>query len=178
MQIAIVQNNTITAIGEHTALFPNVSFPASGLDPEWMKEQGVVPVTYFKEYDRATQRLTSVDPYIEGESVFAVTVEALSAEEVTALADAAKTTLLKQYEMATQAKLDSVAKEKDYNSIEDAASYANSTNTTWAAEAQAAIAWRDAVWADYYDLVEKVNVGEEAIMDVSGFIDSLPVINW
>jgi hypothetical protein len=178
MQIAIVQNNTITQTGEHTALFPNVSFPASGLDLEWMKEQGVVPVTYFKDYDRATQRLTSVEPYIEGESVFAVTVEALSAEEVTALAEAAVQNTLKGYAAAVQNKLNEVSRERDFDSIEDAVSYANSTNTTWAAEAQAAIAWRDAVWAEYYTLADKIKSGEEAIMDVNGFIDSLPVINW
>jgi hypothetical protein len=177
MQIAIVQNNTITKIGEISAIFPNVSFPASGADPEWMKEQGVVPVTYFKEYDRATQKLTSVEPYIEGSEVFAVTVEALSPEEVTALAEAAVQNTLKGYASAVQNKLNEVSRERDFDSIEDAASYVLSSDAAWAAEAQAAITWRDAMWKEYYALADKVKAGQE-VPNVTEFMEALPAIVW
>jgi hypothetical protein len=48
---------------------------------------------------------------------------------------------------AIQQALDAGAKAWGYDNIVSAASYANSTNTQYAADAKALIGWRDAVWA-------------------------------
>jgi hypothetical protein len=48
---------------------------------------------------------------------------------------------------AIQQSLDAGAQKWNYDSIVSAASYANSTNTQYAADAKALIGWRDAVWA-------------------------------
>jgi hypothetical protein len=48
---------------------------------------------------------------------------------------------------AIQQSLDAGAKAWGYDNIVSAASYANSTNTQYAADAKALIGWRDAVWA-------------------------------
>jgi hypothetical protein len=45
-----------------------------------------------------------------------------------------------------QAWLDSTAQGNGYDSIASCISYAGSTITQWAADAQAALKWRDAVW--------------------------------
>lgn len=84
MIVAIVNNGSIEQTGEISVLFPNVSFPASGPSDEWMTENNLVPVTHFKAYDAATQKLVSCDPYLEDGSVYAVSVADLSADELAA----------------------------------------------------------------------------------------------
>ena len=84
MIVAIVKNDTIEQTGELSVLFPNVSFPSGSPTSEWMAENNLVPVTYFKAYDAATQKLVSVGPYLEGGEVFAVAVEPLTEEELSA----------------------------------------------------------------------------------------------
>ena len=87
MIVAIVKNDTIEQTGDLSVLFPNVSFPASGPEPEWMEENCVVPVTYFKPYDVQAEKLVNGEPYLEGGAVYAVTVEALTEEEIAARND-------------------------------------------------------------------------------------------
>jgi hypothetical protein len=84
MIVAIVQNDAIEQIGELSVLFSNVSFPVTGPEPEWMAEQGIAPVTYFKPYDQAAEKLVSVDPYLEAGEVYAVKVEPLAEDEIAA----------------------------------------------------------------------------------------------
>ena len=82
MIVDIVNDGAIEQTGDLSVLFPNVSFPASGPSSEWMAENNLVPVTYFKLHDAATQKLVSCEAYLEGDDVFAVTVESLSDEEL------------------------------------------------------------------------------------------------
>ena len=84
MIVAIVNNGTIEQTGELSVLFSHVSFPASGPSAEWMAENNLVPVTYFKAHDAATQKLVSCEAYLEGGDVYAVNVESLSADELAA----------------------------------------------------------------------------------------------
>ena len=90
MIVAIVNNGAIEQTGDLSVLFPNVSFPASGPSSEWMAENNLVPVTYFKAHDAATQKLVSCEAYLEGGSVYAVTVESLSADELAAMSASIK----------------------------------------------------------------------------------------
>lgn len=53
---------------------------------------------------------------------------------------------------ATQNKLDSFAQSWGYDSLISAISYVNSTNTQYKTEAEALIAWRDAVWTKAYTI--------------------------
>jgi len=57
-----------------------------------------------------------------------------------------------QYEAAAQANLDATARSWGYRDLVTAASYANSTNTQFKADAEALIAWRDAYWISAYKL--------------------------
>jgi len=84
MIVAIVNNGSIEQTGELSVLFPNVSFPASGPSDEWMTENNLVPVTYFKAYDASTQKLVSCEAYLEDGAVYAVNVESLSVDELAA----------------------------------------------------------------------------------------------
>lgn len=87
MIVAIVKDNAIEQTGDLSVLFANVSFPPSGPEAEWMGEQGIVPVTYWKPHDHATEKLVNVDPYIEDDGVFAVEVQPLTEEEIAARND-------------------------------------------------------------------------------------------
>ena len=84
MQIAKIKDNAVEKIGEHTDLFPNVSFPASGPTSDWMTENSVMLVTMSRSYNRMTQKSTSVDPYIEDNVVYLHKIESLTNSEKTA----------------------------------------------------------------------------------------------
>lgn len=84
MQIAKTLNGAVTQVGDYRELFPDTSFPASGPSAEWMQENGVMGVTVFKAHDRATEKLVSCAPYVEGNEVFTVTVEPKTDAELAA----------------------------------------------------------------------------------------------
>lgn len=77
MQIAKIKDNKVEAVGEHKALFPNTSFPASGPPADWMTQNSILPVTVFRSYNGLTEKSTSVDPYIEDGVVYLHKIEAL-----------------------------------------------------------------------------------------------------
>jgi hypothetical protein len=85
MQIAIIQNGVVTQIGEYQSLFPNTSFPSTGPNDDFLVENNAKKVNLFKPYDRATEKLVSVDPYEDGEFVYVVEVQPLTDEEKAAL---------------------------------------------------------------------------------------------
>lgn len=95
-----------------------------------------------------------------------------------------KAALLRRYEDATLAHLNAVVKAKDYDSIEEAVSYALSSNKVWADESQAAITWRDAVWTYYYAEIAKaspasLDLPPDATTDaVSPYLAGMPTIAW
>ena len=63
-----------------------------------------------------------------------------------------KVQTISDYKTAVQANLDSVANSWGYDSLAIAASYANSTNPQFKAEAEALIAWRDNYWTEAYTI--------------------------
>lgn len=82
------------------------------------------------------------------------------------------------YVMAVQGVLDSKAQERRYDNILSACSYGTSTVPTFAAEGQACVAWRDAVWAQCYSDLAKVQAGEMAQPTIEDFLASLPTLTW
>lgn len=63
-----------------------------------------------------------------------------------------KSQTIQEYENAAQKNLDFVAQSWGYDSLVAAASYANSTNPQFKAEAEALIAWRDNLWDTAYTI--------------------------
>lgn len=82
------------------------------------------------------------------------------------------------YSAAIQAYVDAAAVTKQFHDGVTLASYTASTNQQWAQEAQAFVAWRDAVWAYAYAEFDKVMAGERSQPTVSDFLNELPVIVW
>lgn len=58
-----------------------------------------------------------------------------------------------RYVAAIQSHLDATCRARGYDGMVSCVSYAGSTIPSWAGEAAAAIAWRDAVWAHAYALL-------------------------
>ena len=85
---------------------------------------------------------------------------------------------LEDYERAIQALIDATAREKKYGDGKSCATYINSTNPQWAAEAAAFVAWRDAVWAYAFTELDKVQQELRAQPTVEEFLLELPVMQW
>ena len=84
MQIAIIKDNAVESMGEHRELFKNVSFPKSGPSSDWMTENSVMVVAANRSYDRMTEKISKVDPYIEDNVVYLHKIESLTDSEKTA----------------------------------------------------------------------------------------------
>jgi len=80
---------------------------------------------------------------------------------------------LEDYRAAIRAHVDATAQARDYDNAVSCASYVDSTNPQWAAEAQAFVAWRDAVWAYVFAELAKVENGEREQPTVEQFIAEL-----
>ena len=92
--------------------------------------------------------------------------------------DLTNTTLVQVYKQAVEQHLDTVAQERDYGSILHLCSYPPSGNPTWKAEGEAGVAWRDAVWAHCYQMLEDVGMQVRTAPSVEELIAELPEIVW
>lgn len=90
---------------------------------------------------------------------------------------APETATIDTYKNAFDAHLDAVAQSKTYDNRLTIATYATSTNSTYAGEAQTFIAWRDNALASMFEQLAAVQSGAPA-PTVEQFIAALPVINW
>lgn len=93
-------------------------------------------------------------------------------------AAAARAATLERFRNSIQAHVDVTAQSRNYDDGNSLASYVASTNEAWAAEAQAFVAWRDAVWVYSYAELAKVEADERDIPAVEAFIGELPVMVW
>lgn len=82
------------------------------------------------------------------------------------------------YKLAIVSMLDAKAQERRYDSAVSISTYVGSTNAQWAAEAQAYVAWRDAVWAYTYAELDKVLSGQRPQPTVEAFLGELPTMVW
>lgn len=74
--------------------------------------------------------------------------------------------------------LNTTAKVKNYNDSISIASYSASTNAVWKAEADAFIAWRDAVWVSALQTFADVQAGTIPAPTLADFLAGLPTITW
>lgn len=82
------------------------------------------------------------------------------------------------FRLAIQSHVDQTAQARRYDNGNSLASYVASTNEAWAAEAQAFVAWRDAVWVHAYAELDKVTSGERSVPGLDQFMDELPAMVW
>lgn len=82
------------------------------------------------------------------------------------------------YVVAIQSMLDTKAQERRYFGMESASTYAASTNPTFKAEADACLAWRDAVWLTAYQVLDEVTAGTRAQPTIADMMALLPTMEW
>lgn len=83
MLIAKIENGAVAKVADYREMFPNVSFPPNGPDADFLAANGCMGVTVWKAHDK-TQKLVPAAPYIEGNTVDTVVVQAKTPEEVAA----------------------------------------------------------------------------------------------
>lgn len=100
----------------------------------------------------------------------------MTEEEISALQPEPLTTeqIVKQYQDAVQVMLDAKAREKGYDSVLSACSYAAIANI-FQAESQAFIIWRSNVWAHGYQVLADVQNGVIPMPTLEEFLAGLPV---
>ena len=82
MIIAIVKNNILVKTGEHTELFPDVSFPVTGIPEDFMLENSVQLVIEWLPFDMYTQKLISTESYLKDNKVYSVAIVDKTTEEL------------------------------------------------------------------------------------------------
>lgn len=83
-----------------------------------------------------------------------------------------------EYRAAIVALLDAKAQERRYDNAVSIATYTDSTNPQWIAEALAFVAWRDAVWVYAYTELDKVMTGQRLQPTIAELVAELPVMVW
>jgi hypothetical protein len=79
---------------------------------------------------------------------------------------------------AVQARLDDFARERGYDGILSAASYAASTDPRFAAEGRYAIQARDETWLAAFAVFAQVEAGERDMPAVEEFMAELTELEW
>lgn len=120
MQLARIVNGTVSAIGDYRSMFPQTSFSESGPSPAFLAENGCLPVSQFRQHDKASQKLVPTQPYIEGDQVYTVRVEALTANDL-AQAKAQKAA-------ETRAQRDRLLTQSDWTQLAD---YPKTNQSAW-----------------------------------------------
>lgn len=81
-----------------------------------------------------------------------------------------------KYSTEMQNFIDKAAKSKGYKDGFACAGYFNSTNLQWKAEAEAFVAWRDAIWEYAHQVLD--NSTPESYPTLEQFLANAPVIQW
>lgn len=84
-----------------------------------------------------------------------------------------KSGIQKRLTDAVQARMDSRAQEKGYDSIASACSYIQSTDLIFRAEAEVCMEWRDRVWRYCYNVLNAVKAGLRSIPTVEELLAEL-----
>ncbi len=101
-----------------------------------------------------------------------------STQEVQDFLNPRRVPSLSDYANAVQVHVDATAKAREFNDGVTAATYLTSTVPRWKADAEAFVAWRDAVWTYSYGELAKVQNGQRPQPTIDAFINELPAISW
>jgi hypothetical protein len=82
MHVALIQDDSIVAVGHYSKIFPNTSFGPSGPSAEFLEENSAKLVTNAFAYDPATHRLEDCPAYLVNDHVSTKRVVELTEWEV------------------------------------------------------------------------------------------------
>ena len=83
MLIALVNDGAVIKVADYREIFPNTSF-TRGPTPQFLIDNSCMKVDAFIPHDRETQKIVSCDPYIDGDVVRTVKVEAKTQADIDA----------------------------------------------------------------------------------------------
>lgn len=83
MLIALVNDGAVIKVADYRTIFPNTSF-AKGPTKQFLLDNSCLPVDAFLPHDKATEKLVGCDPYIDGDVVRTVKVEAKTQADIDA----------------------------------------------------------------------------------------------
>lgn len=79
---------------------------------------------------------------------------------------------------AVQSHLDIISRQRNYDGILSLCTYSTSTDPVFAAEGQAGVEWRDAVWRTSYQIMAAVKAGTRGVPTREELIAELPAMVW
>ena len=85
MKYAIIDGSTVKSTGTIQQLFPNTSFTTAGPNTDFLTANNVVELIETLTFTTPTQKLSTVDVYVEGGKAYNVKVESTTSDEQTAL---------------------------------------------------------------------------------------------
>ena len=74
MKYAILDGTTVVKTGKLQTLFPNTSFPASGIPTDFLTENNMVEFLSTLPFTEPAQKLVAADPYVKEGKVYNVLV--------------------------------------------------------------------------------------------------------
>ena len=111
MKYAIVDGTTVTKTGTIYELFPNTSFPKSGVPASFISDNNMLEITEWLATTEPDQKLTKVDVYLESGKAYNCKVEATTTEE--------RTTLINKQWFGIREERDEKLKETDWRASSD-----------------------------------------------------------
>jgi hypothetical protein len=93
-------------------------------------------------------------------------------------AGAAMAARRRHYLAAVEAQIETVAQSRQFSGALSLASYTESTNPVWQAEARTFVAWRDAIWAYALARIEDVAQNTATAPSPEDFLADAPEICW
>lgn len=142
-----LETKQVSTEHEIRSAHPNTSF-ATPFSPDGYAVVFDVPQPVYDKYSETVQQglpvLTSKGHWEQTWSIIQLEGDQLTDAQAQKVEDEKLT------EAQVQSALDAFAKEKDFDNINDAVSYIDSTNNTWSQEAVYAIAIRDSAWQAFY----------------------------
>ena len=85
MKYAIIDGANVKNTGTIQELFPNTSFTTAGPNTDFLTANNVVKLIETLTFTTPTQKLSTVDAYVEGGKAYNVKVESTTSDEQTAL---------------------------------------------------------------------------------------------
>tara|TARA_Y100000114_G_scaffold42116_1_gene37505 strand:+ start:256 stop:690 length:435 start_codon:yes stop_codon:yes gene_type:complete len=85
MKYAIIDGTTVKSTGTIQQLFPNTSFSATGINADFLSANNVVEFIETLTFTTPTQKLSTVDAYVQDGKAYNVKVESTTADEQAAL---------------------------------------------------------------------------------------------
>lgn len=111
MKYAILDGTTVKSTGTIQQLFPNTSFSITGPNADFLTANNVVELVENLSFTTPTQKLSSVDAYVDSGKAYSVKVESTTSEE--------QTTLTNQQWSSIRLQRDNLLKNTDWRASSD-----------------------------------------------------------